>query len=552
MGPFGRLARADSQDRPTVARRRRCRRVSVPRGVAAAALLLIVATPLAAQPWRGSLRARGVVGGPGGEPVAGATVRHEPRDDPGGGPPPATTDRRGRWAVPGLAAGVWRIEIGAEGFFPVEGEIALQEGRASRPVEIVLRSLDEATPTFYEGNPATIVRWIEAGNALLAAGETARARSEYEKALEVLPRQERPHVLKAVARTWFLEGEIERTIESLSEALSLLPGDIEIQRLLTEVLETVGRGEEAVGLIMAIEKAAGGTAEEWAEAMDRGVEGDPAAAEAPGPPLPPLVEAAPGRTGAFRTRLFDRHPLAGVETWMERVGRSPGEAPEIDPSGGEYDLAEETFEVYVPESYREDAPVGLFVWISPTPFGGFRSPAIAEALDRHRVIWVGADASGNLRLVWYRTGLALDAVQSLGRLYAIDPKRVWVGGHSGGSRVASSLLLFYPEVFRGAILFSGADYYRPVDVPDRPGAYWPPELPKPPRAVLERVKRASPIVQIAGELDFNRAQTRAVAEEMRRDGFEHVTYLEVPGAEHTLAVDPAYFDRALALLDAAR
>ena len=37
---------------------------------------------------------------------------------------------------------------------------------------------------------------------------------------------------------------------------------------------------------------------------------------------------------------------------------------------------------------------------------------------------------------------------------------------------------------------------------------------------------------LTGQLDFNRAQTRKTYLKMLDDGFEHVLYLQVPGASH--------------------
>ena len=53
--------------------------------------------------------------------------------------------------------------------------------------------------------------------------------------------------------------------------------------------------------------------------------------------------------------------------------------------------------------------------------------------------------------------------------YPIDPKRVYVGGLSGGSRAAEMTALAYPDVFRGALLNAGSD-----PIGGEAGIYLPP------------------------------------------------------------------------------
>jgi pimeloyl-ACP methyl ester carboxylesterase len=53
--------------------------------------------------------------------------------------------------------------------------------------------------------------------------------------------------------------------------------------------------------------------------------------------------------------------------------------------------------------------------------------------------------------------LALLGYENVRALYPIDPKRVFVYGLSGGSRVAEVAALAYPDVFRGALLNAGSD-----------------------------------------------------------------------------------------------
>ena len=123
--------------------------------------------------------------------------------------------------------------------------------------------------------------------------------------------------------------------------------------------------------------------------------------------------------------------------------------PAIDP-------AAERFIVYVPPT-RPAAGYGLLVFVPP--WRTARLPAgWAQSLDRAGMIFVSAENSGNDQSVAARRApLALIGYANVARRFPIDPARVYVGGFSGGSRVALRLALAYPDIFRGALLNAGSD-----------------------------------------------------------------------------------------------
>ena len=58
--------------------------------------------------------------------------------------------------------------------------------------------------------------------------------------------------------------------------------------------------------------------------------------------------------------------------------------------------------------------------------------------------------------------LAFDAVHNMKKFYSIDESRVYVGGASGGGRIASALAVLYPELFHGGLYIIGANYFKPL------------------------------------------------------------------------------------------
>ena len=513
------------------------------RGIAALVAIVALGAPLLADDWHGQGRASGVVLDVDKRPLSGATVTLRLGDDVHG-PAPATTDARGRWSLLGLAPGRWRLTVEANGFVHADGFVDVPEEGPGRALTVQLRPLDEVPPGGTE-NPQSVILWLDKGNSLLAQGHPADARTWYEKALAVLPPQQKPDVLQAVARTWFLQGEKERAVSPVKQGLAIAPQHAVLRQLLHMLLEDLGRGAEADAFLSALPGVppveATHPPEEEAEAAELPPE---LAAALAAPAEPPRAD----RRGAYKVRFAERSPWSEKREIFRRAGTPPAAVLQQVPQALAYDLAAESFQVFVPEVEPAASGWGLIVWVSPGPFGGTLRPEMHAQLARHRLIWVGANASGNDRVRWDRWGLALDAVWHLQKLYRIDPERVYVAGYSGGGRAASALTMLYPDVFRAGLMVMGVDWYRDLPIPDRPGAHWPAVFEKPPRE-LHRLAQERRFVLLTGERDFNRQQTRVIRGELEKEGFQAVTYLEVPGMSHYDAVPAEWLAQAFAALD---
>jgi predicted esterase len=505
--------------------------------LAAAATLL--ASIAAAQPPEEPALARsvGVVVDRAGKPVAAATVTLVARA--GGEPVPALiTDRRGRWTSPPLPPGRFDIRLEKEGFLPSDGFVDLGSGRGS-PIVVELRSLDEVSPAFSEGDPGWSVRsWIEQANALLDQGRPAEARAEYEKALPLLAGELRAEVLRAVARTHYVEGNVPATLEALLGALRAWPVSEESRVLYRTLMAELDRAAEAEEVLADLDARPPQPVDEPGPGPAPPRRGRP-----PEPPEP--VDAVAHRVGAQTVRFAERSPLSARAEVLGRLGLPEPEVLEMDPDALAFDARDESFDLVVPGSYRAGEPWGLVVWISPTPRGGVASPEVRGLLEQRRLLWVGANGAGNPRARWDRVGLALDAVSNVRLLYAVDPERIVVAGYSGGGRMAAAVAMLYPEVFGGAICWFGVDYFRPVPVPYKPGHSWPAAFPPPARNSLRTLHRERRFALVSGARDFNRSETAAVRREMEKDGFASATYLEIPDADHYHGLDPEWLGRAL-------
>lgn len=253
--------------------------------------------------------------------------------------------------------------------------------------------------------------------------------------------------------------------------------------------------------------------------------------------------------GVHEVRFDRREPLGDIKEQRKRFGWSEATVKQNDPRGGEYRIEDRTFKVYVPPTLEPGKPAGLLVWISPGETGLIPQDW-PPALDAARMIVVGADGAGNEIDVWYRVGLALDAATNARKRFDVDPRRVYVGGFSGGGRTATRVAMHYPEVFRGGLYMGGCSYYRDVANPKDAASVWPAKFPEPPGERGRLARRERGHVFVAGADDFNAASMRATHRRAKEiDGFRHAHWIEMPGVGHA-PPNAEFLARALALLDA--
>src|SRR5205823_3396061 len=147
------------------------------------------------------------------------------------------------------------------------------------------------------------------------------------------------------------------------------------------------------------------------------------------------------KTGDYKTTFTDRNPLSLPAEMSKRL-------PAV--KGSDYKLPDESYQVSVPNSYKPGKAYGLLVFVNSADNGDCPGE-YRPLLESHRLIYIGANNSGNEKSVPKRIGMALDAVSNMKKLYTIDPDRVYASGISGGGRVCSHLAPAYPEAFNGVL-----------------------------------------------------------------------------------------------------
>jgi dienelactone hydrolase len=261
--------------------------------------------------------------------------------------------------------------------------------------------------------------------------------------------------------------------------------------------------------------------------------------------MPAIADTEAGFTGLQSDVVFSGYfPLSSSAELLHRL-LSPLNAVQLAKSlthsavalrDQPIDLAQERFAVYVP-SHPPTQGYGLLVFVPPWE-NAMLPRGWAAILDRRGVIFVSAANSGNeANILDRREPLALLAAHNIMQRFRVDPERIYIGGFSGGSRVALRLALGYPDVFRGAFLNAGSD-----PIGDA-------QAPLPPAELFSRFQEMTRIVYITGQNDAVNVDKDAASRQSMLEWCVFDWYAErSPWTGHEVA-GPAVLDRALDMLD---
>ncbi|HKE47824.1 MAG TPA: hypothetical protein VKB52_07145 [Rhodanobacteraceae bacterium] len=214
--------------------------------------------------------------------------------------------------------------------------------------------------------------------------------------------------------------------------------------------------------------------------------------------------------GLMKDVRFSDYSAAATSAELARRLFTPLAYRQVRPHLGDaraqpLDLAQEKFAVYVPPGPAPARGYGLLVFIPPWPEAALPRdwPRI---LDRHGLIFVSAANSGNdAGTLDRRIPLALLGYENIRKRYPLDAERVYIGGLSGGSRVALRVALAYPDLFRGALLNAGSD---PIGTGD---------VALPPADLFRRFQASTRLVFLTGSRDEVNVHNDLVSEKALRN-----------------------------------
>jgi predicted esterase len=214
----------------------------------------------------------------------------------------------------------------------------------------------------------------------------------------------------------------------------------------------------------------------------------------------------------------------------------------------EYNLEDELFKLIVPAGYDGEQPFGVLVYMHDISDDPTIGDAWVELLGRKNLIFVAPLTAGLDRDRFQRLGLALDALHNVRQRYNVDKDRIYVGGFSEGGDIASQLGFVFGDVFDGAMMLCGTNYFRDIPHPQTPHRQWAAQFTAPAREVLDFAKTYNRYVFLSGENDPPRVMINATARVCDREGFANVTYLDVPDLAHELP-PPVWVEQAVIVLD---
>lgn len=186
----------------------------------------------------------------------------------------------------------------------------------------------------------------------------------------------------------------------------------------------------------------------------------------------------------------------------------------VDPAACE--LGDATMRLRPPKGYTPRKPVGLLVWIDPSP-NGAPPDVLSAACDELGLAVVGVSKSGNECGTGDRTQRALDALATAEAILHIDRSRVYVTGLSGGGRMSSILAGCFPDVFAGAVSMAGVAHYE--DKVNELGKLWPAYF-LPPTARRMELYRTHRLAATTGPKDFNHEQTLVLMDMQKEAGLQ--------------------------------
>jgi tetratricopeptide (TPR) repeat protein len=217
-------------------------------GCGVLAAVVALASPVYTQDWKGSGRLEGKVLDAQGAPIAGASVKLA-RDTYGDGTT-LKTDKKGRWAIAGIAAATWNADIEAEGFAPKKISIPLpSESTRLPPVEV---SLEKAVAA---GPPPEVLQALEKGEAAYKAGRLPEARAEFEKLLPL-----RPDLASAIHQrigfAYIREKDYAKGLEHLQKVLDAEPDNAVVRGIMAQAALEGGMLDRGMELLKGMDETA--------------------------------------------------------------------------------------------------------------------------------------------------------------------------------------------------------------------------------------------------------------------------------------------------------
>jgi Tfp pilus assembly protein PilF len=203
--------------------------------VAAAVVMVALAAPTWAQS-HGQGHMAGVVKDESGQPIEGVQVKAVKQ-----GETDVFTDKtnkKGEWALNGLASGAWNLDFSKPGFETRSITLPFSEFNRVPPMNVAMKkAVVKVDPN------AEIKSELQKAAPLLEQGKYAEARAIYEGVMQKYP--DVWQVEPLIARTYAGENNTDQAIVHLQNALQHDPENVEVKLLMASMLVDQKKVEEA-------------------------------------------------------------------------------------------------------------------------------------------------------------------------------------------------------------------------------------------------------------------------------------------------------------------
>lgn len=160
---------------------------------------------------------------------------------------------------------------------------------------------------------------------------------------------------------------------------------------------------------------------------------------------------------------YQREVNVRAETRLDWIFAVSNQSPVVAPTDllQDYDSTRQSYELFIPATSRA-TPKGKKTKLRPAaglPMILFISPgeqpagwnACQSICQQHGVVFASPFHAGNNTPAPKRIRIVLDVLDDIRRQVAIDPDRTYIGGFSGGGRIACGIGFALPELFGGII-----------------------------------------------------------------------------------------------------
>lgn len=175
-----------------------------------------------------------------------------------------------------------------------------------------------------------------------------------------------------------------------------------------------------------------------------------------------------------------------------------------------------SFYLFVPETVKPDAPAPMIVLLHGSGRNGLTLvDKWKDLAAKEGVIIVGPDSFDSAKWAAPVDGpdFLHDLVENIKSKYPVDPRRVYLFGHSGGAVFTLYMSLFESQYFAAAAAHAGALHKQD--------------------SAIGLAKRKTPISMFVGTRDpfFPLDDVRATRDDLNKEGFA-VELTEIPGHDH--------------------